>query len=415
MDEPMIGPLYKPNDERVETDLPPLVYDTWSSTVAPDSGSEEDTDLEEQSEEEEDESEDGMQLWLSTIELVGVLLNERPVAANARNMKRTVLDIQFESGKSVFVRALQDADQAGETVQAWKLAKLSAELEILRWLEANASNLPVPRVLGFDDVNSLLVTTVMPGMDVFHSYPYLSPAAKEASVVSWARVAVSMFRIATPQRFGMVESPLYLDRSPGQTFTTENATDILSSFQGAISARRAHSFTVNNAEAHGTLCSNLDRLLEGLKPFIAQAQDNPTMSRFVLNHTDLHMYNIMLDQTSGEVVGIVDWEYYACMPACMSTGYPSWINASTLSDADDPDPKFLSFFFEPRAECNRLRELYKKVVQELDEDYYHCLLHGATLRNALSWIEDSDEDDPDGDDMAEWVEETLFSSVSVKL
>ncbi|KAJ7660841.1 hypothetical protein DFH06DRAFT_1400223 [Mycena polygramma] len=413
MDEPMIGPLYKPNDERVETDLPPLAYDTWSFTAAPDSGSEEDSDSELKSEEEEeDESEDGVQLWLSTIELVGVLLNERPVAANARNMKKTVLDIRFENGKSVIVRALGGAHE--DTVQAWKVAKLSAELEILRWLEANASNLPVPRVLGFDDVNSLLVTTVMPGMDVFHSYPYLSPAAKEQSVVSWARVAVSMFRIPTPQRFGMVETPLYLDRSPGQTFATENATDILSSFQGAISARRAHSLTVNNAEAHGTLCSNLDRLLEGLKPFIAQAQDNPSMSRFVLNHTDLNTYNIMLDQTSGEVVGIVDWEYYACMPACMSTGYPSWINASTL-DSDDPDPKFLYFFFEPRAECNRLRELYKKVVQELDEDYYHCLLHGATLRNALSWIEDSDGDDPDGDDMAEWVEDTLFSSVPVKL
>ncbi|KAJ7689110.1 hypothetical protein B0H17DRAFT_1202476 [Mycena rosella] len=327
------------------------------------------------------------------------------------------MDIQFEGGKSAFVRVLVwRADEAEGSVKSWNCSKLYAELGILRWLEANASSLPVPRILAFDDVNCLLVTTVMPGMDVLHAYPRLSTAAKEHSVISWAHAAVFMFRLPTPQRFGTIENPLYLYVSPQHTFATDNTADLLSFFQSAISARRTRSLMTNNAEAHEILCCRLDRLLYGMKPLVVQAQNTPSMSRFALTHRDLGPANIMLDEASGEVVGIVDWEFNACMPACMSTEYPLWIRPIIIASPlyQDPNPKYLNFFHEPRAERNRLCELYEKTVKELDEDYYNCLLYGTRLRDALEWIEGDHTEDTNGVRMVRWAEDHLFSSVAVK-
>ncbi|KAF8198298.1 hypothetical protein K438DRAFT_704264 [Mycena galopus ATCC 62051] len=334
------------------------------------------------------------------------------------------MDIQFESGKSAFVRVLVwrrannvEAELAS-VLKSWNRSKLYAELGILRWFEANASSLPVPRVLAFDDVNCLLVTTVMPGVDVFHSYPRLNTAAKEHSVISWAHAAVSMFRLPTPQRFGTIENPLYLSVSPQHTFATDDTADLLSFFQSAISARRTRSaLMTNNAEAHKMLCRRLDRLLQGVKPLVAHAQNTPSMSRFALTHSDLNPSNIMLDETSGAVVGIVDWEYSACMPACMSAEYPSWISSTSVSSPryQDSNPKFLTFFHEPRAERTRLCRLYEKTVKELDEEYYDCLLYGTRLRDALDWIEDNHIKDADGGRMARWAEDHLFSAAAVNL
>ncbi|KAF8198297.1 hypothetical protein K438DRAFT_1759675 [Mycena galopus ATCC 62051] len=392
MDEPFIAPLYKPDDSRIETDLPPLAYGRWSSArgPAPDA--------------------DGAQ-WLSILGRVGELLNERPG-----------LDIQFEGGKSAFVRVLvwrraDDAEAELASVKFWNRSKLYAERDILRWLEANASSLPVPRILAFDDVNCLLVTTVLPGMDAFHSYPRLSTAAKEHSVISWAHAAVSMFRISTPQRFGTIENSLYLSLSPQHTFATDDTASLLLFFQRAISARRTRSLMMNNADAHALLCRRLDRLLQGVTPLVAHAQRTPALSRFALTHRNPDPLNILLDETSGAVTGIVDWEYTACMPACMSADYPSWIRVDTMESPryQDPTSKFLHFFHEPRAERDRLCEVYEKTVKKLDEEYFECLLYGTRLRDALEWIEDGLAEDNDGSCMARWTEDHLFSTAAAKL
>ncbi|KAJ6624491.1 hypothetical protein B0H10DRAFT_2006163 [Mycena sp. CBHHK59/15] len=401
MDEPFIASLYKSDDERIETDLPPLVYDVWSSAerAAP-----------------------GDAQWLSIIGHAGKLLNEQPVTAKTRkpfDRTNTVMDIQLDGGGSVFVRVLVWRDEDPEDpVETWKRARLFAEFSILRWLEANASSLPVPRVLAFNDINGLLVTTLMPGLDAAHTYPRLSTAAKEHSVASWAHVSVLMFRLPVPQQFGMIEDPpvqgrLHLSLSPEHTFDTDNTTDLLSFFMSAISTRRTRSLMINNLEEQEMLCRRLDRLLEGLKPLVALAQDTLYMSRFALTHRDPRSDNIILDETSGEVVGIVDWEFNGCVPACMSAEYPSWIRSPIFKSPlyRNAKSKFLAFFNEPRTERNRLSDLYEKTVKELDEDYYNCLLHGTRLCDVLAWIENN-YNDHDGFGMERWTEEHLFPTVA---
>ncbi|KAJ6570397.1 hypothetical protein B0H10DRAFT_2433600 [Mycena sp. CBHHK59/15] len=401
MDEPFMATLYKSDDEQIEVDLEPLVYDAWSSAEAPAPADAQ---------------------WSSLVRRVGELVNGRPVAARTRKpfeSTDTVMDIQLDGGRKVFARALTcRVNCAEDPVEMWKCSRLSAELSILCWLEVNGSGLPVPRVFAFDDVNCLLVTTVMPGLDAMHSYPRLSTAAKEHSVVSWARVSVLMFRVAVPQRFGMVENPSVPGRphiyvSPQHTFDTSNTTDLLSFFNGAIATRRTRSLTVNDPENHDLLCTRLDRLLEGLKPLIARAQDTPSMSRFALTHRDLRANNTMLDETSGEVVGIVDWEFNECMPACMSAAYPDWIRQPIVQSPlyKNPNSTIVTFFLEPQTERNRLCDLYEKAVKELNDDYYNCLIHGTRLRDALDWIEIDHNRDNDGVRMGRWTEEHLFPTV----
>ncbi|KAF8183011.1 phosphotransferase enzyme family-domain-containing protein [Mycena galopus ATCC 62051] len=395
MEDPIFAVLYKFDDEPIEIDLEPLVYDVWSPSVRGDAQ------------------------WSSIVERAGELLNKHPVTARARkpsDCTDIVMDIELAGGGSVFLRALACRwDDCEDPTEKWKCARLSCELTILRWLAVNAASIPVPRVLAFDEVTCLLVTTLMSGLDAMHSYHLLSPTAKQHMVASWGRVAVSMFRLCVPQQFGMIENPLIRGRphvyvSPAHTFDTANTTNLHSFFTSAISSRRTRSLSRSTPQEHEKLCARLDRLAKGLKPLILLAQDTPFMARFTLTHRDLRPNNIMIDVNSGEVVGIVDWEFSGSMPACISADYPQWIRPR-ISESPlyrNPESTILSFFHEPRAERDRLCDLYEETVKKLDHDYYTCLLHGTRLRDALAWIEIDDNRDNDGFRMARWTEEHLF-------
>ncbi|KAJ6465939.1 hypothetical protein C8R47DRAFT_1154523 [Mycena vitilis] len=134
------------------------------------------------------------------------------------------------------------------------------------------------------------------------------------------------------------------------------------------------------------------------------------MMRFALRHNDPRPPNIMLDETSGEVLGIVDWEFYGFVPACLSVPYPSWVR-SVIDDSPEyhnPKSTIISIFLEGRAERNKLSDFYEDTVRDLDEEYHTCLMEGARLRDAFAWIENS-RTDGDGFAMARWVEDHLFS------
>ncbi|KAJ6490479.1 hypothetical protein DFH09DRAFT_1208643 [Mycena vulgaris] len=401
MEKPIFVWLYKGDDKQIELDLEPLVYDEWppASKAAPVNAQ-----------------------WLSIIQRSSSLLDGKAVAARTRkpfDETNTVMDIQLDNGRSALVRVLVPGRDDDPATQMWKRARLFSEFSILCWLETNAPDLPVPRVLAINDddgVKDLLITTLMPGLDAAHTYPRLSPKAKEHSVISWAPISVLMFRLPVPQQFGLIK-PLYkvtshLSITPEYSFDISETTNLLSFFTSAISSRRAFSLRSNNEE-HEILCKRLDRLLVGLEPLIARMQETPYMSRFALTHSDLRPSNIMLNEANGEVVGIVDWEYHGCMPACMSAEYPRWIRSPITESPIYRNPKstIVSFFNDPKEERIRLSVLYENTVKGLDMEYYNCLIQGTRLRDALAWIENSTSD-PDGFAMECWTEDHLFSNVT---
>ncbi|KAJ7714319.1 hypothetical protein B0H16DRAFT_1518615 [Mycena metata] len=380
------------NDDPVELDLEPLVYDEWHRDAP------------------------GTAQLLPVIERASSFLSGRALSVRTRKPftpTDAVLDIELDDGRSAFVRILMSNGDDPAT-EEWKRARVFAELSILRWLEINAPGVPVPRVIAFDDPNGVLITTLMPGLDALHAYPQLSNSAKEHSVSSWARLSVLMFRLPAPQRrFGLIANPLlstsYYSVSPKHVFQIEDSATLLCFFEKAVSARRARSASVNNAEDQEILCRHLDRLLEGLKADIALAEETPHLTRSALTHCDLRPNNVILDPTSGDVVGIVDWEYNAAMPACMSTVYPGWIRPSIIESSSYKNPKstFHTVYLESRERRNLLCDLYEKTVKELDAEYYHCLIQGTRLRDALAWIENG-YSDHDGFAMNLWVESHLW-------
>ncbi|KAJ7202801.1 phosphotransferase enzyme family-domain-containing protein, partial [Mycena pura] len=388
---------FNSKDEPIELDLEPLVYNEWSSAHRDAPGS--------------------AQL-IPLIERASSLLSRRALSGRARkpfSPTDAVIDIELDDGRSVFVRVLvyNDEDPAKEE---WKRARIYAELSILRWLEANATGVPVPSVLAFDETNGMLITTLLPGLDALHAYPHLNTSAKEHSVISWARLSVLMFRLPAPQRrFGLIESPLlstsYHSISPEHVFQIDESASLLSFFTKAISTRRARSSTINDAETQEMLGQRLDHLLDGLKPLIALTEQTPYLTRSALTHGDPRASNVILDPTSGDVVGIVDWEFNAAMPACMSTVYPGWIRYSIIQSSiyRNPSSRFETVHVESREKRNLLCDLYEKTVKELDEEYYQCLIQGTRLRDALAWIENS-YSDHDGFAMNLWVESHLFGN-----
>ncbi|KAJ7983054.1 phosphotransferase enzyme family-domain-containing protein [Mycena polygramma] len=359
---PFIASIYSSKDELVKIELEPLVYNEWSS---------------------KDASEDAE--WSLIVQ--------------------RVMDVELEDGSSWFVRVAMIDPKEDPTTSMWKRDKLFAELSILRWLADNAPTVPVPRVRAFDEDNRLLITDLMPGLDAQHAYPRLSTSAKENSITSWASLSVLMFHIPVPQQFAMVgdSSGSYLSIAAGPAFDTDETTDLLSFFASAVESRRTRSLGELDPEECELLSSRLDRLLERLRPLIALAQATPCMSRFALTHRDPRPTNVMLDESTGEVKGIVDWEYYSCMPACMSVTYPSWIRNPIIEAPAYPNPKNIidSFSLEGRAERNRLCDFYETTVKTLDMEYYKCLIDGARLRDALAWIENS-YSDSDGYAMERW-------------
>ncbi|KAJ7141619.1 hypothetical protein C8R46DRAFT_1318151 [Mycena filopes] len=388
----MIVPwVFNSNDEPIALDLEPLVYDEWTPSAP------------------------GIAGLTPIIERAGSLLDGRPRHAHTRkpfSPTDAVMDIELDDGRSAFVRTLVFGDEDPAKAR-WECTRLLAEHSILLWFEANAPVVPVPRVLAFDEANGTLITTLLPGLNALHAYPHLEPAAR--AIISWAHISVRLFRLSAPQHpFGPIQNstlpPSYHSISPEHTFTIAENLTLLTFFTNAIAARRTRSASINNADAQEALSRRLDRLLTRLKPLLALAEDTPVLTRFVLTHRDPRASNVLLHETSGEVLGIVDWEFNAAMPACMAVAYPDWIRYSIIESPLYRNPaasQFETVYVETRERRNFLCDLYERIVRELDEEYYRCLIFGIRLRDALAWIENS-YSDHDGFAMEHWVEDHLL-------
>ncbi|KAJ7141596.1 phosphotransferase enzyme family-domain-containing protein [Mycena filopes] len=386
--------VFDSKDEAIPLDLEPLVYDEWTPSAP------------------------GIAGLTPIIERASSLLDGRTQHAHTRkpfSATDAVMDIELDDGRSAFVRTLVFEDEDPARAR-WKRTRLLSEHSILLWFAANAPDVPVPRVLAFNEASGTLVTTLLPGLNALHAYPHLEPAVKERSIISWARISVGLFRLSAPQRpFSAIEDSTlptsYHSVSPEHTFTINDDATLLTFFTNAIAARRARSASINNADAQEALSRRLDRLLTRLKPLLALAEETPFLStRFVLTHRDPRASNVLLHETSGEVIGIVDWEYNAAMPACMAAAYPDWIRYSIIESPLYRNPalasQFETVYVESRERRNLLCDLYERAVKELDEEYYRCLIFGIRLRDALAWIENS-YSDHDGFAMDRWVEDHL--------
>ncbi|KZV70354.1 hypothetical protein PENSPDRAFT_752672 [Peniophora sp. CONT] len=392
----LIVPLYQ-GDQLVHTDLPPLYFEEWSAA---------------------DETSPMNPEWATLVARSCALAgsNARPTTIKMRkpfDPKSLVMEMHLADGHSVFVRVMAPTVN-GPRPLPWIVGRFAAEAAVLRWFEHVAPAIPVPRVLATVVEDGIAITTFMPGIDMFHVYPLLSTDARERSLVSWARLSVHMFRLQAPQRFG---SPSSFDASGLQLgmhvgipsdscIAVDDTTDLLTFFTHLVDARRSRLPIPNDPEMHAALSRRLDRLLEAIRPVIEELTREPWMRRFVLTHCDLRPDNVLLAPTSGELVGIVDWEFCACLPAVLAAKYPEWIYPPILVAPEYSNPRdiFVAYEFDSRDEQKRLCGLYESVVKGLDEEYWKCLVQGVRLREAYMWLETTRRD-LDGVGMERWVED----------
>ncbi|KAJ4474240.1 hypothetical protein J3R30DRAFT_3406253 [Lentinula aciculospora] len=296
----------------------------------------------------------------------------------------SVLELQPSDERVVYVRKLskQSSVTTSQSLSRWYKGRCDSEISVLRWFKRIAPDFPVPRVLAVDKSEELIVTSCIPGLDVLHAYPSLVTSAKYLVLILGFLSIIDCFDV-------------------------DESTDLQSFFANLINSRRLRSFVYRNKaqdpKSHSLLRQRLETLQEALRPVIAELTDSdPALSscRFVLSHQDLRCNNVPLDPVSGQVMGIVDWEYCASLPAVLAAQFPEWTHQPIMESSLYRNPKdtFLHYAFEPKAERKRLCELYEECVQRLDQEYWRCLMAGSRLRDAYAWVLASD-CDPDGEAM----------------
>ncbi|VDB84345.1 unnamed protein product [Peniophora sp. CBMAI 1063] len=396
--EPFMVPLYE-DDRLVHTDLQPLYFEEWSAADA-------DSPMDPE--------------WATLVQRSCALVGSeaRPVQIKMRkpfDPESLVMEMHLADGKSVFVRIIPPA--VNDTLlHSWTVGRFAAESAVLRWFERIAPKLPVPRVLATVAEDGIAVTTLMPGIDAMHVYPLLSTEAREHSLVAWAQLSTQIFRLQAPQRFG---SPFSFDASklkpgmhvgvlPDACITVDDSTDLYTFFKRLADVRRGRLPTPSDQKTQDALSKRVDKLLKAIRPMIENLTREPWMRRFVLTHCDLRPDNVLLAPTSGEPVGIVDWEFCACLPSILAAKYPEWICPTILVDPRYRNPRdvFLTYEFDSWSEQKRLRGIYEDAVRRLDEEYWKCLIQGAKLREAYAWLETARRD-LDGVGMERWVEDVF--------
>ncbi|KAG5635409.1 hypothetical protein H0H81_011387 [Sphagnurus paluster] len=219
-----------------------------------------------------------------------------------------------------------------------------------------------------DDYRNFIVMTKLPGSMLLSTYGTWNTAQKERLVASYADIALRLFRLDVPQEIGTFV-PGAAPPSPNVFKNIGQYIDFFfevkrnSPFIGRDGSGQVH---IHLHELH----QHVDRLLADL---LSNAATNPTLLHCVISHCDLNDMNILVDESSGHISGIVDWEYQILQPACLAAEYPPWLLYDCL------DPRFTdvtrTLWLDSLGESRRLRELYLQIVKDRDPDYWNALVH----------------------------------------
>ena len=82
------------------------------------------------------------------------------------------------------------------------------------------------------------------------------------------------------------------------------------------------------------------------------------MLRCVLAHDDLNDNNVLLDETTGKLTGVIDWEYHSVIPICLAVEYPRFLRRDGRYD-----PRFCpanTWWLESPDESERLLTLFEQ-------------------------------------------------------
>ncbi|KAF5350164.1 hypothetical protein D9756_009105 [Leucocoprinus leucothites] len=344
-------------------------------------------------------------------------------AASVNSTMRIILaderNVIFRQVPFVADKYSHDHSIDANLVRDWRRRKLDVEISVLRFLEN--TTVPVPKIIASSVCNNAgyLVLDILPGKDALKIYGLLSDSAKDNAVMSYALIALEIFRLNVPNKIGSIGSPNARgeDVVPRLVFTTQDSFHVVLNtleefvdhfIDGYVARRKASTSVDLTPESHHGARERALLILEQCRKTLLEVcygLDSPFLRHPALRHEDLRAANVLLDQQTGSVTGIIDWEYHSIVPAVLAAEYPPW-----LSYTGPNDPRFGSdgsaYCCSPQ-ESAYYQDMYASIVKDKDPEYYECLVKGKKLRDAINWLQYYQPYDEECSDTAQWMSMTF--------
>lgn len=195
--------------------------------------------------------------------------------------------------------------------------------------------------------------------------------SQESFIASYARFMVDLSSLNVPQIIGATfsdngEDALCLARRFGLPATTRVAAqpfdDIQALFDYYFLGKRTLALLDCASDKEK---ESVERVLQPLESHVESLLSGlpSRVLRCALRHDDLNDFNILLDEGSGRVTGVIDWEFYSIVPLCLAVDYPLFIVRDGRRDPRFADPQ--EWWLECAEESARLRRLFETVCTHI--------------------------------------------------
>ncbi|OBZ79158.1 hypothetical protein A0H81_01178 [Grifola frondosa] len=348
----------------------------------------------------------------SLLDAVETVMQASVVSTRCRAIDLNLtLEAVLESGATVIVR--QNYPVEDPVQQAWKACKFDSEVAVLSFVARNTV-VPVPQLLAVvrgTDLN-FVVMNKMPGVTLMNSFSLLSTVLKEQIILSYAEVALELFRLAVPQKIGTITASgpdQSLELIPSVPDHADRVFDTLAEYIDHLFARKRQFRIANDGTSRSRAMETLDKL-EAHTRVIVEHLTTPSFLRCALVHDDFHAGNILIDDSRGCITAVVDWEFHMTQPAILAVAYPSWLLYTGPEDPRFATPTF--WWNESPKESTRLCQLYEEIMKSKDREYYAALVSGQNLRCIVRWLR-AEMPDVGCDRLHRWMDSTFPSELKL--
>ncbi|KAJ3906161.1 hypothetical protein F5879DRAFT_798130 [Lentinula edodes] len=219
---------------------------------------------------------------------------------------------------------------------------------------------------------------------------------KMRNLRSFARFAIAMFQAKCPQQIGSIM------RFSSNSESTRNSESTNVEIGPVVAYRKTETPSQCFSSAQEYIrwliaCKqNRANSVANVKPILRRAEvifaqetkrQDEEQLRCIPWHGDAVSHNILID-SSGEITGVIDWEFHMILPAYLAVDYPSWITYDGLQDPKffPTTGQFSPFWPTSRQEATTLRQKYDEIVKKLDHAYYLSLKKGEIARLIMQWL-----------------------------
>jgi hypothetical protein len=117
------------------------------------------------------------------------------------------------------------------------------------------------------------------------------------------------------------------------------------------------SYVCDRAISHQESLDTRSKLEDARFILLGEARQlmQPYFRRSALRHEDPVINNYLVDTHTGNITGIVDWEYHSVVPAVLAADYPSWVIYSGVAE-------YNGLWFERREEAEYYRDVFEQVA-----------------------------------------------------